>query len=155
MAVRCFEDTEVTTIKVYISGPITGYEEGNRPAFYEAKELLVKRGYEVILPFDGHSIEEEIAALQDSYGEHYWKVIGQDILALSKAEGIIFLSGWEKSKGARLEAYIGLLNGLPMWQLITDEVDVELEELPHPLVAGVCAAQWVPKELLQKVGLAA
>lgn len=73
---------------------------------------------------------------------------------MSTVKGVIFLPGWERSRGARLEAYIGLLNGFPMWSYYEDPSEA-LKELTHPFVAGVCAAQWVPDSVLKQVGLIA
>jgi len=144
-------------MKVYISGPITGYEEGNRPAFDLAKKALAAQGYEVITPMEDETPEQTAAQAAEGYGQIYWNLIAKDVLALSKAEGIVFLWKWEQSRGARLEAYIGLLHGKPMWQIegILDTGEVQLAELTHPYVAGVCAAQWADKEMLKRIGLAA
>ena len=136
-------------MKFYLTGPITGYENGNKVAFETAAKNLRSRGYEVISPLELNTPEEEKEALEKHYGEMYWKLLARDMVVISTVNGIIFLPGWEDSKGARLEAYTGLLNNHPFFEYH----DEDLEELPHKYIAGVCAAQWVPKEILKKLGL--
>lgn len=140
-------------MRVYISGPITGYENGNRPAFYEAKESLVNMGYEVVVPFDNNTNDEESEVIGDNTSNKYWDILIKDIRSLLKVQGIVFIPEWETSKGARVEAYIGLINGLPMWEFHDNNTEVYLEELKHSYVAGVCAAQWAPRETLIQLGL--
>lgn len=147
-------------MKIYLSGPITGQVDGNREAFATSKKILELRGWEVINPYDTNPAEEEAEeaanrAAGNLYSEAYWKLLAKDVTTIGKVEGIIFLPGWENSKGARLEAYVGILRGLPVWQYlyVPDTDEVHLEELKHNYVAGVCAAQWASKEMLRKIGL--
>lgn len=139
-----------TKIKIYISGPITGYENGNKPAFENAKTVLSRWGYDVVSPFD-HDDQE----VTETYDDTYWRVLSKDIVLMSKVEGIVYLPGWEKSKGARVEAFVALSRGLPMWEYLESGEEASLEELKYNVVAGVCVAEWIPKEILQKFGLAA
>jgi hypothetical protein len=138
-------------LRIYISGPITGYPLGNKPAFSLAKESLTKKGHEVISPFDDESQEATDETLKDNYGDKYWKVLSDDVYKLSKVEALVFLPGWEQSKGARLEAYIGLLNGFPMFEY--RENGWVLDELTASFVAGVCAAQWMPEVVKKLAGV--
>lgn len=80
--------------KVFISGPMTGYENYNIDAFIAAERMLTDLGYSVFNPawmkFDENWQHDEIMAI--------------DIQALSKCDMIYQLEGWESSKGA-LEEY--------------------------------------------------
>ena len=63
------------------------------------------------------------------------QVLGRDVeLVLSKVEGIVLLEGWQKSKGARIEAFCALTQGLQfyLWQddqLHKEEPDYVRQEL--------------------------
>ena len=150
----------------YLSGPMSNIPQFNIPAILSAAETLRNRGYEIQLPADLDK-PESIEVLMKSpdgalhggktdEGRTWGQYLADDvILVADKIGGIIFLDGWEKSRGARLEAYVGLLTGKPMWQFNDIDKDVYLDELKPEVVAGVCAAQWVPKEILVKFGLAA
>jgi hypothetical protein len=119
------------------------------------KKQLTLQEWEAISPYDDNDPKEEEEALAVHYGDMYWKLLAEDILKLSKVSGIVFLSGWENSKGARLEAYVGLLRGIPMWEYMElgEVQEVQLDELSPAYVAGVCAAQFAPREALIKLGL--
>lgn len=80
--------------KIYISLPITGHDiEEIKARCEHAAGILNKKGFIPVSPFD---ISPDTDA---SYSEH----MGNDIRALLDCDGIIFLDGWERSKGCRLE----------------------------------------------------
>lgn len=97
--------------KVYISGPITGLPLGNKGNFYAAAEAIRKNypRYEVHTPFDFEDPKDTAETLRDQYGKKYWELIAKDLDLVKKSDIIVLLSGWRKSKGARLEAVTGLL----------------------------------------------
>lgn len=84
----------------YISGPMTGIKDYNRPAFMEAEEFLRRA--------DGSAAITNPATLFDGDGiEREWRdyMIG-DLAALLKCNAIVLLRGWKESRGARLEQRI-------------------------------------------------
>lgn len=82
--------------KVYISGPITGYADYNKPAFMEAARIVSNAGFQPINPvYNG--IEDDAP-----WEEH----LRADIPMLLMCDCIVMLPGWEKSKGALLERVI-------------------------------------------------
>jgi hypothetical protein len=79
----------------YISGPITGLKNHNKPAFDKAIEQLGRDN--CISPFDITTIEPAKTWLD------YMKA---DIKVLMDCDSIYMLEGWEYSKGAKLELTI-------------------------------------------------
>ena len=81
-------------MKVYISLPITGHdiEEVEARCIF-AKSVLKKKGHTPVSPLD---VSDNPDA---SYAEH----MGRDISALLCCDAVVFLEGWEASRGCRLE----------------------------------------------------
>ena len=83
--------------RVYVSGPMTGYDDLNYPAFQMAATQLRALGYTVISP---HEINPQ-------EGVCYEDCMRADIAALLLCDAIALLPGHEKSKGAAIETAIG------------------------------------------------
>jgi hypothetical protein len=94
-------------MKLYISGPMTGYVELNYPAFTQVAQLLRDAGYEVVSP-------HELNPITATDWKECMKV---DIRALLDCEGIATLVGHEKSKGATLENTIAAAMGMEIKSL--------------------------------------
>ena len=96
-------------MKVYVSGPMTGYAEFNYPAFEDACQRLRAAGYEVVSPHEINPPDDE---------EHEWSwYMRRDIVGLMEAEGVVVLPGWEASRGAALETYIAKAMGMPVYPI--------------------------------------
>ena len=78
--------------KVYISGPITGIDFGNRFAFSCARNALELCGYEAVDP-------SEVQLGDDATWTDYMRA---DLKLLLDCDYIYMLEGWENSRGARL-----------------------------------------------------
>jgi Domain of unknown function (DUF4406) len=98
---------------------IPGY---NFPAFEEATAQLRGMGYEVISPAEEdqkrNPVAYEIARKSpdgkwnptDTGGLTWAQILSKDVVIVAdKVDGVVLLPGWEKSSGARLEAFVGLL----------------------------------------------
>lgn len=111
------------TKRVFISGPMTGYEDYNRPAFMEAEEKLRKAGFSVFNPawmnFDAGFSNDAIMAI--------------DLCALSHCNYIYQLEGWDKSKGASAEWMTALSMGIKpvndSWLEWYNEKRIEVQEI--------------------------
>jgi len=77
--------------KIYISGPMTGYPEFNRPAFNTVADKIKSDGDIPLNP----------ALSPDGLSEHEYMRLAMEQLLM--ADEIIFLEGWNQSKGARAE----------------------------------------------------
>jgi hypothetical protein len=128
-------------LRIYISGPATGFPNGNQEAFEAAKTDLKAHGHDAVCPFDGEDPEKTAESLNVKYGDQYWKFLAKDILVISTVDTIVFLPGWEKSNGARLEAYAGLIKKVAFFEYAGKGED--LIPSPPAYVAGVCAAEWL------------
>jgi hypothetical protein len=92
-------------VKVYVSGPMTGIEQFNHPAFANACEILRLAGYEAESPHWAPELES-----WEAYMRH-------DLALLLRCDAIAMLPGWEHSRGARLERLVAEALGLPVWYI--------------------------------------
>jgi len=94
-------------MRLYISGPMTGYEDHNFPAFFAAEKALKEAGYEVSNPAQYPVVD----------GETWESCLKRDIKDLVDCDGIALLDGWTASRGAVLEAEIAARVKLPLWHV--------------------------------------
>jgi len=85
-------------MKIYVCGPISGYEDYNLPAFNEAEQTLKNLGHETINPcsLDGDGSRRET-------WESYLK---RDLKLLVDCDAVLLLDNWHSSRGAMLEFYV-------------------------------------------------
>jgi hypothetical protein len=137
--------------RVYIGGPMQGFPQFNFPAFYAAAEALRAAGYDVVSPAELDDQEDKGLAMASTDGvlkpdQKTWgDYLARDVklLADDGIQGIIFLPGWQKSKGAKLEAFVGMLAKLEFATLEWVENDGQKPEL----VVTDRALGWVALEL--------
>ncbi len=88
---------------IYISGPITGMPDGNKDAFLAMEGTLKVLGYtEIINPRNLDTPQ----AFKDGEMEVdvLWPIMmKQSVRDMMECNTIIFLDGWEQSRGARIE----------------------------------------------------
>lgn len=107
----------------YLAGPMRGYPQYNTPAFREAASRLRANGYNIISPaeLDSPSIQAAAQASLDGKecdatgqigGETPGQILGRDVqVIMDCVTGIALLPDWWKSRGARLEVFVGLTQG--------------------------------------------
>lgn len=91
---------------IYISGPMSGYEELNFPAFAKAAERLRSEGHRVISPAEiliPDFPQEYKPQTTDEKMSMWAAFMREDIKQLMNANLVAVLPGWEKSKGACIE----------------------------------------------------
>lgn len=98
----------MTRDHIYLSGPMTGRVDDNKPAFNAAAERLRSMGFQVINP--------AAAAEQPSWEEYMRADIG---FLVTECYGLVYLPGWEESRGALTEVYIA--NALHMPTVAIDD----------------------------------
>jgi hypothetical protein len=104
---------------LYLCGKMTGLPQFGYPIFHEAAEKLRSWGHDIISPaeIDDPVTQAEAMASPDGIstnglvGGHTWgEILSRDVkIVADQVKGIVFLPGWETSRGAKLEAVVGLL----------------------------------------------
>lgn len=93
--------------RLYVSGPMFGYDELNYPEFNRVTKLLRSIGYQVLNPVE---VDPELDKIDDlPWQEFLWS----DMKAICefKPDGIVMLDGWRKSRGACIEhAFLEAMN---------------------------------------------
>lgn len=90
---------------VYLSGPMTGLPDFNRPAFHAAAAALREQGHVVINP-------AEVDLGPDATWVDYMRVHLAEIAR--RVTRVFVLPGWESSRGAQLEVHVARSLGLPV-----------------------------------------
>lgn len=93
--------------RVYLSGPMTGYPDDNRPAFRAVAARWRALGYEVLNPAE---------TAPELRRQTYLRL---DLLMALAADELVLLSGWEQSNGARLEVAVAQALGIPIRDAMT------------------------------------
>lgn len=86
---------------LYIAGPMTGHDQHNYPAFFDAEEQLLTAGYAVLNP----ARIDDLCATEP--GDRTWEwYMRRALRMVTDADGIALLHGWQDSRGATLEAHL-------------------------------------------------
>lgn len=89
----------------YLSGPMTGLPDFNRPAFHAAAATLRAQGHVVINP-------AEVDLGPDATWADYMRIHLAEIAR--RVTQVFVLPGWESSRGAQLEVHVARALGLPV-----------------------------------------
>lgn len=98
--------------RVYVAGPMSGYENWNYQAFDAASADLRQRGYEVINPVD---LDRDVGfdpATSSPEDFDLPAAIRRDIEAILSCQAIVMLPGHENSKGATAERHVAQWVGI-------------------------------------------
>ena len=104
-----------TQVRVYIAGPMRGYENWNYPLFNRATAALRRSGAFVVNPVEISQFAgtpEEI----ERNPSLLFHLLEADIALLKTCDAIFLLPGWEESKGAKMELSAALDAGLRVFQ---------------------------------------
>jgi len=100
---------------------MSGIEDWNFPAFFEAEEQLKELGHETLNPAtnDGADLKTAIQnaiSARDS-GVTWSSYMRRDLSNLVLSDSLCLLPGWQRSKGASLEVYVAKALGIPLYIL--------------------------------------
>ena len=105
--------------KIYIAGPMTGYENMNFSSFDNAKGILIKYGWNPINPADidrayGHDpfTEDKTWTLGP---RDIAEMLARDLMAISSCDAIFLMNGSDKSKGANIEKIFADIIGIDVY----------------------------------------
>lgn len=101
-------------VDYYIAGPMRGLPENNFPMFFDVEEKLSQLGYTSLNPA---RMDEEILGLTARYALPTTAALRdfmiRDLPAMLKeCNNVVLLPGWQNSRGACVEAYVGYMCGL-------------------------------------------
>lgn len=107
------------TITVMLCGPMTGLPDWNFPAFHRAAKIIKARGYRVLNP------AETDGGSTDKPWTHYMR---HSLSLLVRADAVVVLEGWEKSRGATIEVDLARALEMPIFDLSLCLIDAEWRE---------------------------
>lgn len=91
-------------LKVYLAGPMRGYDQFNFPAFYDAAAKMRGRGHEVVSPAERDESTGFDATKNSLEGFDLNAALRWDLCQIiDECDGVVTLPGWEASKGANAE----------------------------------------------------
>lgn len=101
----------------YLSGPMSGIPQFNFPMFDRIARSLRAQGYRVVSPAEmddeavrAAAVSSADGAAHSAGGPTWGDFLARDVRIIAdQVNGIILLPGWERSRGARLEAFVALL----------------------------------------------
>jgi len=105
-------------MRVYVSGPMSGYAESNFPEFERVEMNLLLNNQIAISP---HRNKPHLCATD---------YLRSDIIALTQCDAITLLDGWENSIGACVEVAVAISLSLVF-------VDQYGREVPRPISVTV------------------
>ena len=92
----------------YISGPMSGIENDNKPAFYKAEEILDGMGYDVINP------------ARNTPGLAWHQYMNLDLQYVLSSDIVVCLDGWIFSMGACMEVLVAAATDKKIMKLRSD-----------------------------------
>lgn len=116
-------------LKYYLAGPMSGRPFFNIPAFEAAAKKLRAEGYNITTPVEldaPDTYKEASASLTGDHddienGESWGTCLARDVKLLAdELNAIILLPEWEKSRGARLEAFVAITCGHKLFEYRSD-----------------------------------
>jgi nucleoside 2-deoxyribosyltransferase len=111
----------------YLAGPMSGRPKFNYPLFDRAAEVLRGQGLTVQSPaeIDGEATREvamksekgDLAEFKRDTNETWGDFLSRDVkmIADTDIDAIVVLPEWEMSKGARLEVFVCMTLGYPIY----------------------------------------
>lgn len=108
-------------MRLYLAGPMRGYERHNFPAFDGAAAHLRSQGHEVFNPADH---DREIGFSEDTVEVPegtLQNMMRWDLARVMEVDAVAFLPGWQQSRGACAERTVAHYLGLPCYDVVCKE----------------------------------
>lgn len=128
---------------LYLAGPMSGIKAFNFPLFDEVAATLRARGYTIVSPAELDDPETRAAALASQNGKviqcgkTWGDSLSRDLkVIVDEVRGIVLLPGWEKSSGARLEAFLGVTLKYPIFEYFATG-PIVLAPIEHEDIAAI------------------
>lgn len=101
--------------RLYVSGPVTGIEDGNLAAFESVQKELEAAGYLTDKPHDLVDREDShetamLLCVNELTGRTQKPGIRHPV---PRYDGVALIEGWEQSEGAKLEKAVAEACGMP------------------------------------------
>jgi len=107
--------------KIYISGPITGTDNGNKKAFKDMVLKIHNMGLGIPVSPRQHRIPPWLTLPDDK--DEIWRVMmRQAIIDLMECDSVIMLDKWETSKGCVIELKLCRLLHIPVMSERFEEI---------------------------------
>lgn len=107
-------------MKVYIGGPMRGYEKFNFPAFDAMAERLKQLGVTPVSPATLDREAENDEHVEDRPIEKFTSTLEdfmeRDIRAMRDVDALLLLNGWATSRGSAVELAYARYRGIPIFQ---------------------------------------
>lgn len=113
-------------MRLYLAGPMRGYDLWNFPAFDHCAATLRSWGFEVISPAEldrDIGFDEHTGTLPEGFVEG---ALRRDIEALLVVDAVALMPGWQASSGVAIELTVARALGLPVYEVS----DGGLNDLP-------------------------
>ena len=99
-------------LKIYIAGPMRGYENHNFDEFFKAEKYLVFEGWLSENIINPARLDEEEGIDPETDDIDIRSILRRDITALMKCDSLYLLRGWARSEGARAEHAVASAMGM-------------------------------------------
>lgn len=101
-------------MKVYLAGPMSGYDDYNFPAFFSAAKQLREEGHTVFCPAE-EDLKEWKTLEEVRKHANYRDCLRKDLnYLLDHAEMVAVLPKWETSRGVKIELALADVLQLPI-----------------------------------------
>ena len=109
--------------KLYIAGPMSGYDDLNYPLFNGVAKLLRDADWEIVNPAEFEpNLPEGL-----SFNARHAIFLREDFAELATCSGIVLLPGWADSTGANCELFVAQMIDLASYVWEEDQARFE----PH------------------------
>ena len=111
-------------MRLYIAGPMSSIKDLNYPEFNRVSRELSRMGHEVYNP---------ATAFNGAYIDLPYDIwLREAVRLVSMVNGMVLLSGWDRSKGALTEIHIGLSLGMPFYSHVVGKASLLQLDMDFP-----------------------